>query len=315
MYTPTFGTSHDARIVAVARFFALGAIHAVSPAAGTNDNYLVATDSGAFVIKFLVNTTMEELARGLPFLDRVAAAGFAPVVTYLRAPDGAVLFRDAEGAAVVLARLAGEPPAISQVVCHTIGQHLAQLHLIACDGLPARPHWLDDGYLPQAMHTLRQTVGAARIPGILRAWDALQGFDPASLPHSIVHGDLDTSNCLFDGDRLVAFLDWQDVGVGAALLDFAMTVLGFCFHEANTPHWHGTFSPVAYTSLYRGYTSVRPLIDLERRQLGAALQYVGLTQPVWSLLHWDQYHAGEPLDEQRTLYWRYGLDTLRLPPL
>jgi Ser/Thr protein kinase RdoA (MazF antagonist) len=315
MMTRQFGTPHDARLDAVARAFDLGALESLARVGGTNDNYRVVTRRGAFIVKFLVNTSVEDLARGLPFLERLEAAGFPALVTYLRTPDGDVFYRDREGAAVVLPQLSGEMPDGRPQVCYEVGRNLAQLHLVAEEGLPEKAHWLDDGYLSGALAALRETVGAERIAGLLRAFAELGDFDPAALPHSIIHGDLDRTNCLFDGDRLVAFLDWQDVGVGATLLDFAMTILGFCFVEETAPPWHATFDPAAYANLYAGYAAVRPLTAAERSYVNEALQYVGLTQPAWSLLHWGQYHPNEPLDELKTLYWRFGLDMLRLPAL
>lgn len=213
----------------------------------------------------------------------------------------------------MLERLAGGAPVIGPAVSRAIGAQLARLHLVPADGLPPKPHWIEDVYLQRALGEVRERAGDAATAGPRGAFDALGDFDPARLPHSLVHGDLDPSNCLFEGDGLVAFLDWQDVGVGASLLDFAMTILGFCFHEVVEPEWRGTFDPDAYAALYASYSALRTFTDDERAQMDAALRYVGLTQSVWSLLHWDLYNPGEPLDETRTLYCRYGLHTLNVP--
>jgi Ser/Thr protein kinase RdoA (MazF antagonist) len=87
----------------------LGTIQSAARVGGTNDNFAVTTDRGEFIVKFIVNATVEDFARGLPFLDRLEAAGFPLSVPYLRVPDGAVVYHDGEGAAVVLHRLAADP--------------------------------------------------------------------------------------------------------------------------------------------------------------------------------------------------------------
>ena len=107
-----------------------------------------------------------------------------------------------------------------------------------------KPHWIEDVYLQRALGEVRERAGDAATAGPRGAFDALGDFYSARLPHSLVHGDLDPSNCLFEGDGLVAFLDWQDVGVGASLLDFAMTILGFCFHEVVDPNGAALLIPM-----------------------------------------------------------------------
>lgn len=159
-----------------------------------------------------------------------------------------------------------------------------------------------------------ELYGSEALRETLRVFDSLRAFQHERLPQSVIHGDLDPSNCLFEGERLVAFVDWQEIGVSAALLDFASTVLGFCFvdQDESADFW-AIFDPALYRALFEGYTSVRLLSPEELAQLAMALKYVGLTQPLWSMLHWQQYHAGQDMIETNTLYWKYGLDTLTLP--
>jgi homoserine kinase type II len=282
----------------------------------TNQNYLVTTSSGAYLFKIIVNTTLQDVLAGLPFLQRLEAQQFSATAYYLAAPDGSVAYHSADCDAVVLRKLPGTMPALSPAVCREVGVYLAKLHRIPCAGLPEKRHWLDARYLPEAIEQAVALHGAAALRQTLRVFDSLKPFQPARLPQSIVHGDLDTNNCLFEGERLVAFVDWQEVGVSAALLDVASTVLGFCFVDLDegADLW-AVFDPTLYRALFEGYTSVRPFTSEERAQLDAALKCVGLTQPVWSMLHWQQYHAGEAMIETNTLYWKYGLDSLTLPLL
>lgn len=157
-------------------------------------------------------------------------------------------------------------------------------------------------------------------PGPLRetlnVFHSLKHFQPAHLPQSIVHGDLCPDNCLFEGERLVAFVDWQEMGVTATLMDFTSTVLGFCFvdQDADSDYW-ALFDPELYYALFESYTSIRPFSSAELAQLDAAMKYVGLTQPVWSMLNWQQYHSDQQMIETNTIYWKFSLDKLTLPAL
>jgi Ser/Thr protein kinase RdoA (MazF antagonist) len=306
----------EARLAAIAEHFALGQPLHHLRAPGTNDNYLVTTTSGEYLFKIIVNTTLEDILRGLPFLQRLEQYGF-PVATYYRkAPDGQVYYHSSDCDAVVFDRLPGAMPQPSPVVSREIGIHLAQLHLIPADNLPEKPHWLDAQYLPAAIQQAVEMYGEEKLPETLKVFNSLYDFKPASFPQAIIHGDLDCSNCLFEGDRLVAFVDWQECGISAALLDFAQTILGFCFIDPPTgSDFWAVFDSDLYRAFYEGYTSVRSLSDVEKAHLGDALKYVGLTQPVWSMLAWQQYHPDEVMIETNLLYWKYGLDTLVLPVL
>lgn len=304
------------QLQSIADHFDLGTI-LVKPrrAMGTNRNYFVATDRGRFLFKLIVNTTLDDIERSLPYLDRLEEHGFPLTAYYLRAPDGQVIYQDGDTIAVVLRKLQGTNPRLSEQVCREVGAALARMHMIPAHDLPPKRHWIDNDYLPEAVALARQTIGEATLEETLKVFDSFAGFHPAAFPQSIVHGDLDPTNCLFAGNQLSAFLDWQDIGVGATILDFAMTVLGFCFidpPEHNKQYW-STFDATLYRALCESYTQVRPFTPAEREALEVAVKYVGLTQPVWSMLHWDLYHPGAAIIETNTLYWKFGIDTLALP--
>ncbi|HLH62225.1 MAG TPA: phosphotransferase [Ktedonobacteraceae bacterium] len=306
----------DEKLAAIANHFGLGHVRSFERAPGTNENYIVDTTKGDYLFKIIVNTTLEDMLRGLPFLQRLQAYHFEATAYYLQAPDGSMCYSRPDCDAVVMRRLLGAMPKLSEAVNREVGMHLARLHLVPCDGLPEKRHWLDARYLPEGLEAAVSKYGPERLRETLAVFHSLQDFRPATFPQSIMHGDLDTTNCLFDGNRLVAFVDWQEIGVSAALMDFAMTMLGFCFVDApdGSGYW-AIFDPGLYRSLFEGYTSVRPFSPYELAHLDAALKYVGLTQPVWSMLAWDQYHPGQRMIETNLLYWKFGLHELTLPTL
>lgn len=254
------------------------------------------------------------MMNGLPFLQRLEEHGFAATAYYLKAPNGQVFYQSADCDAVVLHRLPGRMPELSLAASREVGTYLAQLHLIPCDNLPEKRHWLDARYLPEAIEAASKMHGLEKLSETLKVFASLRDFKPATFPQAIIHGDLDTTNCLFQDEHLVAFVDWQEIGVSAAVMDFAQIVQGFCFvdQDEHSDYW-AIFDPELYRALYEGYTSVRPFSEYELAHLDAAVKYVGLTQPVWSMLMWEQYHSGEEMVEANLLYWKFGLDKLTLP--
>lgn len=304
------------KLADIVRHFELGSITSTPRRAmGTNQNYFITTTRGQFLVKLIVNAPLEEIAQGLPYLDRLEEYDFPAAAYYIKAPDGSAIYENADTCAVVLRKLKGKMPELSTPVSKEAGMALARLHLIPADGLPPKRHWIDNNYLPEAIELARKTLGDHELQQTLDVYASFKDFKPKTFPQSIVHGDLDLTNCLFVGNRLSAMLDWQEVGVGASILDFAMGVLGFCFVESTDPEYRGTFDPQLYKAFYAGYSQVRPLSQAEQDAIETAVKYAGLTQPVWSMLYWDQYHPGVDLVETNTLYWRFGLDTWTLPML
>lgn len=304
----------ETKLAAIAAYFDLSKIHSYERASGTNDNYFVTTEQGEYLFKLIVNTTLEDVLNGLPFLQRLKEYSFTATAYYLTARDGQPFYSSSDCDAVVLHRLPGNMPTLSPTVSREIGIALAQLHRVPSNNLPEKRHWLDARYLPEAIESAVKIHGAEQLRETLNVFHSLHSFQPATFPQSIIHGDLDATNCLFEGERLVAFVDWQETGVSAALLDFTSTVLGFCFVEQDegSDYW-ACFDPELYRPLYEGYTSVRPFSQYEQDYLDDALKYVALTQPVWSMLMWEQYHPGEKMIETNLLCWKFGVDTLTLP--
>lgn len=306
----------EAKLNAIADHFGLGDVLDYQRTPGTNQNYLVATIRGTYLFKIIVNTTLEDVLNGLPFLQRLEQQQFSRTAYYLQSLNGDVAYHSPDCDAVVLHRLPGSMPKPSLAVSREIGTYLAQLHLIPGHNLPEKRHWLDAHYLPEMIQRATEMYGEERLSETHKVFASLKDFKPATFPQAIIHGDLDTTNCLFEDERLVAFLDWQEVGVGAALMDFVQTVQGFCFvdPETGSDYW-AIFDPELYRALYESYTSVRPFSQYELEHLDDAMKYVGLTQPVWSMLAWERYHPGEEMVETQLLYRKFGLDKLTLPVL
>lgn len=302
------------KLAAISDYFALGTVKSARRAMGTNQNYYVTTDSGRYLFKIIVNTTVEDVENGLPYLSRLEECQFTMTAYYLRAANGEAIYKSHDCNAVVLHRLPGKMPGTSENVCGEVGINLAKLHLVPSDSLPPKRHWLDNNYLPENIAAAVQMFGTNKLKETLRVYHSFGNFRPANYPQSIIHGDLDTTNCLFVGDTISAFLDWQEVGIGACVIDFASTVLGFCFIDADeASNYWAKFNPDLYHALYAAYVQVRPFSIAEQDVIEVAVKYVGLTQPVWSILHWQQYHPDTEMIETNTLYWKFGLDTLRLP--
>jgi homoserine kinase type II len=91
------------------------------------------------------------------------------------------------------------------------------------------------------------------------AWLAERAGARAALPAGVVHGDLFPDNVLFDGERLVALLDFEQASDGAFAYDLAVSLCAWCYAD--------DFVPERARALRAGYEEVRPLEPAERELL------------------------------------------------
>ncbi len=75
--TATSQRTLDAKLTAIANHFDLGQVlNHQRIAHSTNQNYLVTTTQGEYLFKIIVNTTLEDVLNGLPFLRRLEQQQF-----------------------------------------------------------------------------------------------------------------------------------------------------------------------------------------------------------------------------------------------
>jgi homoserine kinase type II len=80
----------------------------------------------------------------------------------------------------------------------------------------------------------------------------------AALPVGNIHGDVFPDNVLWEGERIVAVLDFEQASRGRLAYDLAVTLLAWCWEAP------GRLSLPLGWALASGYQKVRPLDDEER---------------------------------------------------
>jgi len=158
-----------------------------------------------------------------------------------------------------------------------VGRQLAHLHRIpAPDGIPEQ-----FAYGPDAFGAFIEAHPNSRYsPWIAAKAAYLQQTISDALPRRMIHGDLFYDNTLFDGDRLMAILDFEEVCVYYRAFDIGMCAVGFCAQE-------GVASLDIVNALVAGYQSVTPLTVEERQQLQAMAVLGAAATSFW---RYRQYH-------------------------
>ncbi len=293
------------KLASVVHFFDLGSLLLRSRIGGyANKNYFVDTDKGEYVIKLLLPFQLDRLQRELVYLQHLAKHAF-PAVYYLQAPNTSFIYQCADTIAVAMKKLPGQPPHPAQEVNTVLGSTLATLHTLPTQTLPVKKSWLDKAYLPEALEIIKSHLPPDELQPILHEYEGVRHFDPMLFPQTVVHGDLVPHNCLFVGNKLTAFLDWEEVCVGAAVQDFAVCVLNFCFSQKG-------FDQDLYLALYESYTHIRHLSKEERNAIELAVKYMGVTGAVTFLVQFGVSYPDKQLKASHAFYWQLGLDKWKL---
>ena len=106
----------------------------------------------------------------------------------------------------------------------------------------------------------------------------LESMEPqlnASLPMGLLHGDLFLDNTLFDGDQMVAILDFEEGCYDTLLIDVGMTLIGCCY----TPQHRLNLE--AAQRFLDAYNASRPLTENEWKYLDGFVHYAALSIAFW----------------------------------
>ena len=257
----------------VLSFFGLGpAAHVAAAGFGiSNHNYMVDTEQGEYVVKFLVNQAPEAIENDVAIQRQLGGAGIrAP--GYLQDAEGRFLYRHDVMTAVLSRKLDGMPPRhMSPALAADIGQHLA------------------------LFHTSVQSLPYSNASGPMNPSVAVVDSEPARrlpdqpLPRGIIHGDLHSGNVLVDPhdpDRVVAMLDFEEAGENLYLLDLAVTLMDVGF-----PRGSDRIDPYQVRAGKRGYETVRPLTEQEEVWLPRAIRYASEAWINWFLANGYERYA------------------------
>jgi homoserine kinase type II len=107
----------------------------------------------------------------------------------------------------------------------------------------------------------------------------LKPFVDQDLPRGIIHGDCFPNNTIFQGDTLVAIIDFEEACVDHLLMDIGMTINGFCFKD-------NELDPMLMNVFLKAYNKVRPLIQKEIELLPHYIQWGAHGMISWHLRHY-----------------------------
>lgn len=234
-----------------------------------NSNYLVdTTQNRLFLTLYEKRVAVGDLPFFFALLDHLAARG-VPVPRTYRDRKGRQLQEVAGRPACLIEFLPGvSVSAPTPAQAHNVGVALGQMHAALADFGLERPNTLGLA----AWHDLADKCGTAGLEAIhlglaQRIDDELGWLDqhwPATLPRSIVHGDLFPDNVLLRGDSVGGLIDFYFAATEVRAWDLAVTHAAWSF-SGDGSRYHDAIGD----ALVAGYDAAFGRSDAEKSAFAA----------------------------------------------
>ncbi len=240
-----------------------------------NSNFKLTTTDGEFLLKICDEKDSVELNMQITLLEHLRQHAY-PTVYPILTKDQKPLVQETFGSVMLYPFLQGEAPRPSPNVLAQLGEALAKLHSIPpVAGLP--PFAMGISQMRPFLQEVRDTEFATH-PFIEWLKSQLEEMEPylnAPLPMGLLHGDLFLDNTLFDGEKMVAILDFEEGCYDTLLIDVGMTIIGSCYtsdHQLNLE---------AVRRFLDAYNAARPLTENEWKYLDCFVHYAALSIAFW----------------------------------
>ena len=240
-----------------------------------NSNFKLTTTDGEFLLKVCDEKDPTELKMQISLLAHLQDHAY-PTVYPILTKDQKPLTHETVGSVMLYPFLQGEQPQSSPNTLAQLGEALAKLHRVPpIAGLPRFAMGIS-----QIVPFFKEVQGTQFATHPFVAWlkSRLKSMEPqlnAPLPIGLLHGDLFLDNTLFDGDRMVAILDFEEGCYDTLLIDVGMTIIGCCY----TPQ-----DELNLTATHRfldTYNAARPLTESEWEHLDCFVHYAALSIAFW----------------------------------
>ncbi len=255
-----------------------------------NSNYKLTTTTGEFLLKICDEKDPAELKMQISLLQHLSEHAY-PTVYPILTKDRRPVTHEMVGSVMLYPFLQGKQPQSSPRTLEQLGEALAKLHHIPpIDGLPRFAMGISQ-MLPFFKEVQGTQFAAHPFVELLRSQlESMKSKLDAPLPKGLLHGDLFLDNTLFDGDQMVAILDFEEGCYDVLLLDVGMTIIGCCYtpqHKLNLK---------AAQRFLGAYNAVRSLTEKEWEHLDCFVHYAALSIAFW---RFRQFNIRRP-DPHRT---------------
>ncbi len=197
-----------------------------------NKNYKLATDSGTFLFRICIQQTEANMHYEMRLLTELKKYNF-PTAYPVQRNDGNFISNTSNGKVILYDFVKGRNPKQNSNTVREMAKAVSLLNSI--------PNWHEFPkknavQIDECIKLITEFPKAAnQFPDFLEYFTEQTDFlfNPLKeqFPKGIVHADAFPDNTLFDGDRLMAIIDFEEACIDNLLFDIGITINGFCFEN------------------------------------------------------------------------------------
>ncbi|MCY3742485.1 MAG: homoserine kinase [Candidatus Poribacteria bacterium] len=254
-----------------------------------NSNFKLTTTTGEFLLKICDEKDPAELNMQIALLAQLHQHAY-PTVYPILTKEKQPLIHETFGSVMIYPFLRGTQPSSTPKILAQLGTALAQLHRVP--PIAELPRFaMGISQMRPFFQEVQDTEFAAHpfIASLKSELETMASQLNTPLPMGLLHGDLFLDNTLFNGDKMVAILDFEEGCYDTLLLDVGMTIIGCCY----TPEHQLNLKTVQ--RFLDAYNAMRPMTESEWQHLDCFVHYAALSIAFW---RFRQFNIRRP-DAQR----------------
>lgn len=245
----------------------------------SNENYELRTAKGTFLYRICREKDEKEILHEMKVLEKLREIDF-PAAYPLKDQVGNYIFHDRLDMITLFDFIEGHEPEITPETVQEIGEAVARLNSIQDWRSFERKNAL-------SLDLCHRNIGnfdtsRFQYPAIFEYFreetEYLEGPLQEPLPRGLVHGDVFPDNTLFQGHKLAAILDFEEVCTDHLLYDVGVTINGFCFRD-------NRLDRELMNIFLDAYSRIRPLSENENELLPYYIQWGAHAMIAWHLKH------------------------------
>ena len=242
-----------------------------------NENFKVTTSKGNILFRLYKQNSEDSVRKELLLMDTLKKSNF-PTAYPLVDKSGDFIHSIKNHSCILSEFIEGIHPIPNQFVSAEIGRAIGTLSILPVKEMFKKPNSISIEHcisfikeFPDAKYQYSEIFNYFKEQTLF-----LKKYIGEELPMGIVHGDCFPDNTIFNENKLIAIIDFEEFAFDSLLFDLGMSINGFCFieNELQTDLMH---------ELIKKYESVRKLNRKERELLPYYIQWTAHGTIYWHL--------------------------------
>jgi len=250
-----------------------------------NRGFRLQTDRGVFLFRWVLEKGIEDLHQEINLLNRLKSISF-PTAYPISKIDGSYVTKLSKGYAVLYDFIEGNQPELGNSEVRNIGEAVGKLSLFKLSNDFNKKNSITIASCISLSNSLSEAPN--QYPDIYNYFRIHSDFFSRrielDLPMGLIHADIFPDNTLYDGNKLLGIIDFEEACRDELLFDLAMTINGFCFPM-------NTLSEDSLTTLIGSYVGERMLTNSEWDAIPIYVAWTAHGMLSWHLVRLSQQHS------------------------